>query len=156
RRAGADDCHLLAGQIVLMLPARSVELGTAEGIEPRPRRIARDVEEPDPADEHVAFVDAAVVELNLPDMPLVVPGPRLAGDPEAQVRPEAELVDRLLEVLLQLGLTRVRARPVVRLEREAVEVRTDVDFRTGVRVVVPRSPDAERRLVHGKGLDARA
>ena len=49
-------------------------------------------------------------------------------DAEAQMGSEPVLVDRLLEVLLQLGLLRVRARPVVRLERVGVEVGADVDL----------------------------
>src|SRR5262249_31980048 len=67
---------------------------------------------------------------------------------------ETELVNRLLEVLLQLRLPGVRTSPVVRLEREAVEVRWDVDLGAGVRVVPPRATDPERRLVDRERVNA--
>ncbi len=154
RRSGADHGHDLAGQVVLVLPAGGMELRTLEVVEPGPVGVAGHVQEPDSTQEHVALVDAPVVELDRPDVTVVVPRGGLHADAELQVRPEAELVDRLLQVLLQLGLRGVRAGPVVALEREAVQVRAHVDLRTGVRVVPPRPTDAERRLVDRERVDA--
>ena len=91
----------------------------------------------------VALVFGTVVEPDRPDVALVVPDRRLDRDPETQVRAQPVLVDGLLEVLLQLRLLGVGARPVVRLERVRVEVRADVDLGTRVRVVPPRPADAE-------------
>jgi len=132
---------------VLVLPAGGVEFGSLEVVEPGPVGIARHVEEADCAHERVAPVDGPVVELNRPDVAVLVPRGGLHGDAELQVRPQAELVDRLLEVLLQLGLRGVRAGPVVGLEREAVQVRADIDLGAGVGVVPPRPADPERGLV---------
>ena len=137
-----------------MLPTGGVEDRALEVVEPRPVRITRDVEEPDRAHEHVTLIRAPVVEANRPHVAIVVPGGRLHGDAEFQVRAETELVDRLLEVLLQLRLLRVGARPVVGLEREAVEMRPDVDLGAGVRVVPPGPADTEGRLVDRERVDA--
>ena len=153
RRARAHHRDDLVGEVVLVLPARGVELRALEVVEPRPVGVARDVQEPDAADEHVALVGGAVVEADRPHVAVVVPGRRLDRDPEAQVRAQPVLVDGLLEVLLQLGLLGVGAGPVVRLERVRVQVRADVDLGARVGVVPPRPADAERRLVDRERVD---
>jgi hypothetical protein len=73
-----------------------MEHGPLEVVEPGPVRIARHVEEADRAHQHVALVRAAVVEIDHPDVTVVVPRRGLHGDAEPQVRPKAELVDGLL------------------------------------------------------------
>ena len=70
------------------------------------------------------------------------------------MRREPELADRLLEVAVDLRLAGVRARPVVALERERVDVRVDVDLGAGVLVVPPGAADPLRLLVDRERLDA--
>lgn len=144
RRSGADHGDDLARQVVGGFPARGVELGPLEVGEPGPVRVAGNVEETDRAHDRVAFLDAAIIESQLPHVPLVVPGGRLDRHTELYVGAKAEFVDCLLEVVLQLGLPGVRSRPVVRLEREAVQVRADIDLRAGIGVVPPGAADPER------------
>ncbi len=153
RRSGAHDGHHLVGQLVVMLPPCGVECGTLEGLETRPLGIPGHVEEADGTDEHMALVDRAGAEGDRPDVPVVVPGGRLDGRAQPQVREEPELVDRLLEVGLQLRLAGMGAGPVVGLEREAVEVRAHVDFSTGIGVVPPGAADAGRGFVDREGVD---
>ena len=74
-----------------------MERGATERVEPGPVGVARHVEEPDAADQHVALVDAAVVELDGPHVAMVVPRRRLDRDAELQVRAQPELVDGLFE-----------------------------------------------------------
>ena len=62
RRTGAHHGDDLVGEVVLVLPARRVELRPGEVVEAGPVGVAGHVEEPDAADEHVALVDGAVVE----------------------------------------------------------------------------------------------
>ena len=154
RRAGTDDGDDLAAQVVLVLPARGVKLRSLEVVEPGPLRVAGHVEKADGAHQHVALLDGRVVELQHPEVAVVVPRGGLHRDAEPQVRTKAELVDRVLEILLELRLPRVRAAPVVRLEREAIEVRPDVDFGARVGVVPPRAADPERRLADRERVDA--
>ena len=134
---------------------RGVELRALEVVEPGPVGVAGHVEEADRAHEHVALLDAAVVEPQLPDVAVVVPRRRLHGHAELQVRrrPNSSTVSSRY---CCSSACRVRARPVVRLEREAVEVRADVDLGAGVGVVPPRAPDPERRLVDRERVDAGA
>src|SRR4051812_11829444 len=98
-----------------MLPTRRVELRAFEVVEAGPCRIARHVEESNAGDEHVALVNRAVVEGDAPDVAVVVPSRRLHRDAEPKMLSDAELVDGLLEVLLEFGLTGVGSGPVVGL-----------------------------------------
>ena len=155
RRTRADHRHDLACQVVLVLPASGMELRPLEVLEAGPVGIPRHVEEAHGAHQDVALVDRPVLESQSPDVAVVVPGRRLHGDAQLQVRPKPELVDGLLEVLLQLGLAGVGAGPVMGLEREAVEVRPDVDLSAGIGVVPPRAADPERGLVDRERGDTR-
>jgi len=85
---------------------------------------------------------------------IVVPDRALHARTEPQVLPQAELVDGLLEVAVQLRLTRVRAGPVVPLERERIDVGDDVDLGGGVLVGPPRDADALRLLLDRERLNA--
>src|SRR5204862_5966468 len=114
----ADHGHDLAGQVVLVLPARRVELWPLEVLEAGPVGVLRHVEELDSAHEDVALVGCAVVEPEAPDVAILVPGGGLDGYPKAKVGSEAELVDGLLQILLQLGLAGVGAGPLMGLEGE--------------------------------------
>ena len=134
-----------------MFPTRSVERGPLEVDEPGPVGVAGHVEEADRAHEHVEPFDSPIGEAK---QPAAVPGRRLHGHAEPQVGPQPELVDGLFEVLLELRLPRVCARPLMGLEREAVELRGHVDFGTRVGVVPPGAADPERRLVDREGMDA--
>ena len=76
-----------------------------------------------------------------PHVSIVVPCGRLDGHAQPEVRAKAELIDRLLEVGLKLGLAGMGAGPVVWLERVAVQVGAHVDLGARVRVVPPGAAD---------------
>jgi hypothetical protein len=141
-RAGADDAHPLAGEVVLVLPARRVELRAREVVEAGPVGVAGRVEEPDRADEHVADELLAGVEPHRPLVGALVPHGLVDRGVEAQVPPEVVVVEDLLQVRLELGLAGVGAGPVVVLEGVGVEVRLHVDLDARVPVVPPGAADA--------------
>ena len=148
-RAGTrpDDGHLLATEIVLVLPARGVKAWTGEVLETLDVGVGRRRERPDGADQHVAGVGASLRIGQVPTMRRLVPSG--CGDTRvgAEMRADPEPVGAILEVLQDLGLVRVGLRPV-RLEGEriGVEVRGHVAGRPGVCVVPPRPADALRGL----------
>ena len=80
---GADHGNDLAGEVVLVFPARSVERGPVEVVEPGPVGVAGHVEEADRAHEDVECPDGPIAEAK---HPTVVPGRRLHRHPESQVR----------------------------------------------------------------------
>ena len=108
-RTGADERHALAGQVVLVFPARRMELGAAKAVEARPIRIAGHVEETDRADEDLARVECSVAETQSIGVGGLVPHGLVDGDAHAEVAPEVELVDNALEILLQLRLASMGA-----------------------------------------------
>jgi hypothetical protein len=73
----------------------------------------------------------------------LVPDGLVHTDAEPEVTAQVELVDDPLEVLLQLRLPGVRARPIGVGERIGVEVGVRVDLAARVRVVAPGAADAE-------------
>jgi len=81
-----------------------MELGPGEVVEPGPAGLAGHVEKADPAHEHMTLGAGPVTAAEHPNVAVVFPGRRLDGDAESEVRPEPELVDRVLEIFLQLGL----------------------------------------------------
>src|SRR5215218_113300 len=139
---------------MVVLPPRRVEARTLEDVEARPVGVVRDVEETDCRDEHVALGLGAGRQGEAVHVTVVVPDRALDAGPEPQVRTKPEVRDRLLEVAVDLRLASMRARPVVALEREGVDVRVDVDLGARVLVVPPRATDALGLLVDGECRDA--
>ena len=139
-----------------MVPAGRVEHGAGELVDPRDVGGVHVAEHPDRADEDLDVVVVTVVGGDVPHRGALVP--RRGGDAvvEPDVRCERVLVDTVLEVLEDLGLRPVRARPVaLDLERVRVERRRHITRTAGIGVVVPRAADARRPLEDGERVDAR-
>src|SRR5581483_11992872 len=91
-RTGADHRDPFAGQVVLVLPARGVEGGPAKSLETGPVGHARDVQEPDRADQHVTRRGRAVVEVEGVGVRAVVPHGTVDADTGPDVRAQPEVV----------------------------------------------------------------
>ena len=120
-----------------MLPARRVKFWPREAVEPRPLRIARDVEQTECGHDGVELRDGAVGSSQRVKVALVVPHGRRNGGIETQMGREVEAVDHGLDVGLNLGLGCVRARPVVRHERVGIERDLDIALGAGIAIVPP-------------------
>ena len=137
-----------------MLPPRRVELRALELVEPGPVRVAGHVEEADRAHQHVALVDAFRRRAAAPRRDGRRPTWRTATvTPSCRCgrRPNSSTVSS--RYFCSSGCRACVRDPVVRLEREAVEVRADVDLGAGIGVVPPGAADAERRLVDRERVD---
>ena len=96
---------------MLVLPSKCVEFRALECIETGPCGIAGYIQESHGADECMASIDGPGVEGDVPHVVLVVPVGRCNRHSKLEVRPEAELVDHLFQVLLELGLLGVGTGP---------------------------------------------
>jgi hypothetical protein len=85
----------------------------------------------------------------------LVPDGVADGGAEAEVGPQAIVVEHLFEIGLQLRLLGVGAGPVVALEGVGVEVRGHVDLGARVAVVPPGAAGPVGLLEDGEGVDAR-
>jgi hypothetical protein len=100
----------------------------------RTRRVDDDLRRPRPARG-----------LDAPALALVVPRRRGQLVAEADVRAQVVAVGEVAQVVPDLRLARVRARPGrVGREGERVQVRRDVALAAGVRVGLPGAADARR------------
>ncbi|GIW17245.1 MAG: hypothetical protein KatS3mg064_0402 [Tepidiforma sp.] len=145
-RAGADDRDALASEVDRMVPARGVELRTAEPLEPADIGNLGPVQLADGADDGVRpqHLLAAVSppHVDVPLGPVVVPFEERDFRVELDVLPHAELPRALAEVVQQDRLGRVVRRPVDLLgERIAVERVRNVDTSARVGVLQPRAAD---------------
>ena len=154
RRAGADDGDALAGDLMLVLPACRVEQRAGERIDARNVREARLAERPGPEDEE-ASRQLSAIRGDAPSSAGVIP--RCSGELvlEANVRHDPESSRAVAQVIPDLSLLRVGARPVgLARERERVQMRRHVTHAAGIRVVAPGAPDVPRALQHDEVVDA--
>jgi hypothetical protein len=154
RRTGADDCDALAGEVVVVVPARGVEDLALEGLD------ALDLGEPGlrqaagPADHDVGG-EGAGAGRHLPDTVLLVPARVLDRDAEVEPVEDARLPGDVLEVGLDLRLRGERPRPLgVRRERERVELAGHVAGGARVGVVAPGAADGLTLVDHDEVGDA--
>ena len=136
RSAGADHRHPLAGQVDVVVPARRVEDLALEGVD------AFDVGQPRlgqaaGADDQGLRDPGAVRRTHGPALGVVVPRRVLGGRVEDEAVERSRLRGDLLDVVLDLRLRGVGARPVVGRERVGVELARDVAGRARVGVVAP-------------------
>ena len=140
-----------------MVPLGRVEGRALELLDPRDRRDRRAGELAAGGDQDVELVALAGVGDQRPAPRLVVEGRADRLDAEAQVRREPEVLAQSLEVVEDLRLGRVAARPVVAgRERERVEVRGHVAGGAGVGVGAPDAADGLAALEDREVLDSRS
>ena len=108
-RRAADHGDALAGEVVVVVPARRVEHGAGELVESRDLGPGRIAEHPDRSDDDVELVFLAVLGGEAPHRTLVVPSRRGDAVAEAEVRSQPVLRDAVLEVGVDLGLRSVWA-----------------------------------------------
>ena len=138
-RAGADDRHLPAGEVVVVSQRAEWNVGR-EALEAGQLRDGRLAQRADGRHEHVRAVDAAA-GLDPPAPLGFLPGdlgPRgraaYAGGPEA--------LDAIAQVSEDLRLGRIGAAPArVGRERELIKVRLHVARAAGIGVVAPHAAD---------------
>ena len=141
RRAGADHRDALAGQVVVVVPARRVEDLAGEGVDAVDLGQSRLGEAAGAGDQHVGH-HVAVVGADAPHLLVLVPGGVLDGDPEPEPVEDAGLAGDPLEVGQDLRLGRERPRPVgVGREAERVELAGHVARGARVGVVAPGAAD---------------
>ena len=136
-----------------MVPAGRVERRSGERLAALDLRQLRAVELTDGADDRVGrdgpLVAVGVDRAHRPRRRVLVPLDRGHLGVEADVRADAELVDALAEVLVELGARAVVERPVVALgERVAVVVVRDVDPAPGIAVLQPGAADVGVLVQH--------
>ena len=147
--AGPDHRHPPAGELDVVAPSRGVEGRAVEALEPRDRGNARTRELAARGDQDVGLVRARA-GLQHPPAALVVPLGTLHVRAGADLVQHAMTARDVLDVVLDLGLRRVAARPArVGREGELVQVRGDVAGRAGIGVVVPHAADSLAALEHG-------
>ena len=153
--AGADRGDAQPAQVDGVVPARGMHRRPAEALEAREVRDPGLDQRPGAGDEDLRGESAR----RGIDPPALGSSFHAASDTsvfEPDPRPHAEGVGDLLEVRADLGLPRVRARPVrIRRERERVQVRRDVAGTTRIGVGVPRAAHAAATFENGEVLDAR-
>lgn len=151
---GPDHADPLATQFETMVPARGMEDGTTEPVEPLDIRLLGDVQHPESADHHLCLVFLARCRAQAPQRALLVPTYRLHCGVEVKVRPDPVLVGAVLHVGEDLGLLRERPAPVeLGLERIGVEVRHHIAAGTWIRVVTPGTADTVGLLENREALD---
>ena len=139
--AGADHGDPLAGQVVVVVPARGVEDLALEGLDALDLRQPG-LREPAGAGDHDVGGDIAVVGADQPDLLVLVPGEVQDRDPEPEPVEHPGLLGGALEVGLDLRLRGERARPVgVGREAEGVQLAGHVAGGAGVGVVPPGAAD---------------
>ena len=145
--AGADDGDPLAGEVVVVIPARAVDLVALVGVETAD--VGQLVVGQRPGRQHhgAGAVALAAVGRDRPDAVGLVELEAVDLDAELDAPAQVEVVDQVLDVTADLAGGRVGPRPgrVLR-ERERVQQRRDVACRTGIRVVAPGSADAVARV----------
>ncbi|CAB4958103.1 unannotated protein [freshwater metagenome] len=149
RRARADHGHALAGEVDVVVPAGGVHRRAREVVQARDGRDLRLVEDAGGADDVAGEQRLGVLELDAPEVAVLVE--RRGRDAGVQADPvaDAEAVDAVLRVGLQLAARRVDPRPARPLPvGELVAERRDVDRDAGIRVPVPRAADAVAGLEH--------
>ena len=146
-RAGADHRDALAGEVVVVVPARRVERACPRTCRARGCRAAR----AGAARRCRARARArrSVSPLARRTVPRAASlrrsAPRRPAAPNRRCGAQPVLVGAALEVREDLGLLAERARPRrVRLERERVEVRRHVARGARIGVVAPGAADARR------------
>ena len=113
-------------ELDVVAPFGGVEGRTVEALEPGDRRHLRHRQLAAGGDQHVGLVRARA-RLRAPLAALARPSSRASPRCRADPIEHAVAARDILEVLLDLGLRRVAARPArVRRERELVQVRGDV------------------------------
>ncbi len=144
----------LAGEVEVARPRGGVWSWTGEAVEARDVRVLQRVEDPGRTDHGVrtAMLDGAVGqgERDVPALVIGVVLQPLDLRAEADVASQVEAVGDVLEVRVQLVAQREVHRPVVRSERERVQVVRRVHARTGVAVLPPRAADGRVLLDHGE------
>ena len=148
RRPGADHGDALAGEVVVVVPARGVEHLAGEAVD------ARDLgqlglREPAGAGDQDVGEHGAGRGGDRPGPGLVVPGRLLHRGTEPEPVERAGLTGDALQVGLDLRLRGEGPGPVrVGREREAVELAGYVARRAGVGVVAPGAPDVVAPVDH--------
>ena len=137
----ADDAQALARKVHRVIPARRVERGAGERPDARDAGQGRLVELAHRGDDHPGVELRPVGHGDGPTTGIVVIGEALDPRTEADERTEAVGVDHLLDVLEDLRLLGVLARPDMGVERVRVERRGHVAGRTRVGVVAPGAAD---------------
>jgi hypothetical protein len=141
-RAGADDRDTLAGELVPGVPLHGVEGLALEVLEPGHVGIGRAVERSQGGDEHPGRDRLLAVDLDLPQLGVVVPLGARHASVQPDVAADAEAIGRAFQVGADLGLGGEGARPVGVLgEGERVEVARHVARAARIDVVPPRAAD---------------
>jgi hypothetical protein len=140
-------------KFVVVVPLRRVEHRPLEVVDPLDLGNRRLGQPSHSADQEVRR-ELAARRADAPDPLALVPGSLGHLMSEADVVDDAELMSAAVEVLADLRLLRVGARPVrVGRERVGVERRRDVALTARVRVVAPSSTEFVGALEHDEVVD---
>ncbi len=152
-RAGADDADAFAVECHGMIPARTVEAGTLEGIEAGNGRLVRVVQDPGGGDHDIGRIAQPAFHLELPASIV-----EFATDDflvEADQLLHTVLLHGAFEVLLDFGAGRQHVAPVrVWLERIGIGVRGHIAGESRIGVFAPGAADPGGFLIDRAVRDA--
>src|SRR5713101_4578321 len=116
--------------------------GAFETLDARELRITRHVQGAHPGDQHAGANAHSVARRCVPDSCGFIPNRISKASTEAQMRREPVTLDTALQVIVDLLLARIHARPIGRrYEREGIEMRRDVAGAAGITIVPPGAAD---------------